>query len=93
MLILDRLEAQRCLRVSRKPSLLAAAAAGGGGGGALPKAFGEVSEGALLSGYVANVTGDAVYVRFLAGLTGGWVGWVASGVAASLRCICCCLPC
>ncbi|KAG2446158.1 hypothetical protein HXX76_000753 [Chlamydomonas incerta] len=73
VLVLDRLEAQRCVRVSRKPSLLAAAAAGaaaGGGGGALPKAFSEVAEGALLAGYVANVTGDAVYVRFLAGLTG-----------------------
>ncbi|GFR41334.1 hypothetical protein Agub_g2019, partial [Astrephomene gubernaculifera] len=65
VLVLDRLEAQRCVRVSRKPSLLAAAASG-----ALPRAFSDVREGTLLPGYVASVTPDAVYVRFLAGLTG-----------------------
>ncbi|KAG2498018.1 hypothetical protein HYH03_004276 [Edaphochlamys debaryana] len=65
VVVLDRLEGQRCLRVSRKPCLLAAAAAR-----SLPASFAEVREGALLPGFVASVTADAVYVRFLAGLTG-----------------------
>ncbi|EFJ44854.1 rRNA processing protein Rrp5/programmed cell death protein 11 [Volvox carteri f. nagariensis] len=65
VVVLERLEAARCVRVSRKPSLLAAGAAG-----RLPRRFEEVVEGAVLPGYVASVTPDAVYVRFLGGLTG-----------------------
>lgn len=51
------------LRVTRKASLLAAAAQ-------LPAAIEDVKEGTLASGYVANVTADAVFVRFLGSLTG-----------------------
>jgi hypothetical protein len=51
------------LRVTRKASLL-------GAGGALPGAFGDLAEGTLAPGYVASVTGDAVFVRFLGSLTG-----------------------
>ena len=51
------------LRVSRKASLLGARAA-------LPAALGDLSEGTLAPGYVASVTGDAVFVRFLGSLTG-----------------------
>ncbi len=69
VLVLERMEAQRCVRVSRKPSLLAAAAAG-----QLPRRFEDVTEAAVVPGSVASVTHDAVYVRFLGGLTGGhWV--------------------
>jgi hypothetical protein len=46
------------LRVTRKASLLQAAAQG-----LLPRAVGDVAEGALLAGYVASVTSDAVFVR------------------------------
>lgn len=63
-MVLERLEASRCLRVSRKASLVAAAAS-------LPSAFSQVREAALLPGYVASVTADAVFVRFLGPLTGG----------------------
>ncbi|KXZ56455.1 hypothetical protein GPECTOR_1g407 [Gonium pectorale] len=68
VLVLERLDAQRCVRISRKPALLAAAASAGGG--SLPRSFDQVAEGALLAGYVASATPDAVYVRFLGGLTG-----------------------
>ena len=50
------------VRVSRKASLLAAAA-----GGALPAALGDVTEAALLPGYIASLTPDAAYVRW------GWL--------------------
>ena len=51
------------LLLTRKASMAAAA-------GALPAAFEAVSRGARLPGYVAHVTGDAVFVRFLGGVTG-----------------------
>lgn len=37
---------------------------------ALPASIGDVKPGALLPGYVASVTSDAVFVRFLGTLTG-----------------------
>ncbi|GBF92560.1 hypothetical protein Rsub_05174 [Raphidocelis subcapitata] len=49
--------------VSRKPSLVAAAPS-------LPASLEALTVGAVLPGYVAHVTGDAVFVRFLDGLTG-----------------------
>lgn len=60
-----RIPAQKAglLRVTRKASLLAAAAQ-------LPATIEDVKEGTLASGYVANVTADAVFVRFLGTLTG-----------------------
>lgn len=69
VLVLEQMWQKRMVRVSRKPCLMAAAAAGKG---ALPKSFDDVREGAVLTGYVGSVTSDAVYVRFLAGLTGGY---------------------
>lgn len=49
--------------VSRKASLRGAATS-------LPSALEDLAEGAIHPGYVASVTADAVYVRFLARLTG-----------------------
>ena len=49
--------------MTRKASLLAAAAQ-------LPATMEDVKEGMLAPGYVANVTADAVFVRFLGALTG-----------------------
>ncbi|EFN56095.1 hypothetical protein CHLNCDRAFT_145628 [Chlorella variabilis] len=65
LLVLQRLENVKQLRLTRKASLLTAAAAG-----LLPSAVEAVAEGALLAGYVASVTSGAVFVRFLDGLTG-----------------------
>jgi rRNA biogenesis protein RRP5 len=53
------------LRVTRKAALLAAAAAG-----RLPAELAELREGQVAPGFVASVTADAVFVRFLGGLTG-----------------------
>lgn len=50
-------------QVTRKGSLVAAAAS-------LPASLEGVVTGSKLPGYVAHVTGDAVFVRFLAGVTG-----------------------
>lgn len=65
--MLDKLEGNKThrLSVSRKASLVAAAESG-----TLPSSIEGVKEGALLPGYVASVTPDAVFVRFLAGVTG-----------------------
>ncbi|GLI68751.1 hypothetical protein VaNZ11_013243 [Volvox africanus] len=65
VVVLERLEHQSRVRVSRKPSLVAAAAAE-----VIPRTFEEVHEGAVLPGYVALIRPDAVYVRFLARLQG-----------------------
>ncbi len=54
--LLLHLQTSKTLRLTRKASLLAAAAA-------LPRSFSDVAEGALLPGYVASVTPDAVFVR------------------------------
>lgn len=51
------------LQLTRKRSLVEAAQQ-------LPSSFEEVKEGSLLPGYVASVTGDAVFVRFLGAVTG-----------------------
>ena len=69
--MLERLERLGMVRLTRKASLLAAAAS-------LPRAITDVTEGRIAPGYVASVTPDAVFVRFLAGLTGR-----AGAVAAS----------
>ena len=37
---------------------------------ALPSSIDDVKPGALVPGYVASVTSDAVFVRFLGSLTG-----------------------
>lgn len=58
LLVLQRLESVRQLRLTRKSSLLEAEAAG-----LLPRSAAEVAEGALLAGYVASVTDDAVFVQ------------------------------
>ncbi|KAK9832620.1 hypothetical protein WJX81_004603 [Elliptochloris bilobata] len=63
LLVLERLERVGMVRLSRKASLLAAAAA-------LPRELGDVAEGRIVPGYVASVVQDAVFVRFLNGLTG-----------------------
>ncbi|KAL4451480.1 hypothetical protein ABPG75_007142 [Micractinium tetrahymenae] len=65
LLVLQRLEGAKQLRVTRKASLLSSAAAG-----LLPRSLEQVAEGSVLAGYVASVTRDAVFVRFLGGLTG-----------------------
>ena len=57
-IVLPALQNVKQLRLSRKASLLQVAAQG-----LLPRAVGEVAEGALLAGYVASVTSDAVFVR------------------------------
>ncbi|KAG1654779.1 hypothetical protein FOA52_007439 [Chlamydomonas sp. UWO 241] len=62
VVVLSRQEGKCCV-VSRKASLVAAAAQ-------LPSTFGDVAQGTLLPGFVASVTGDAVFVRFLGGVTG-----------------------
>ena len=51
------------VKLTRKASLLAAAAQ-------LPSGFSALKGGALLPGYVASVTADSVFVRFLGNLTG-----------------------
>lgn len=51
------------MKLTRKASLVAAASA-------LPKSVQDVKETMLLPGYIANVTNDACYVRFLNQLTG-----------------------
>ena len=50
-------------KLSMKTSLIRAARA-------LPSSIEDVKPGALLPGYVASVTPDAVFVRFLGSLTG-----------------------
>ncbi len=65
LLVLQRLESAKQLRVTRKESLVSAAAAG-----RLPTEISSLSEGATYPGYVANVISDGVFVRFLGDLTG-----------------------
>lgn len=50
------------VKLTRKASLIAAASL-------MPKTLAEVKETSVLPGYVANVTADAVFVRFLGSLT------------------------
>lgn len=63
LLVLERLERVGLVRLSRKASLLGAA-------GGLPRALADIAPGLVAPGYVASVTPDAVFVRFLGGLTG-----------------------
>ena len=64
VLVLEQLRgSQGTLVVTCKQSLLDAA-------GALPSSLAEIREAAVVPGYVANVVADAVFVRFLGGLTG-----------------------
>ena len=51
------------VKLTMKTSLLRAASS-------LPSSIGELKPGTLLPGYVASVTSDAVFVRFLGSLTG-----------------------
>eukprot|EP00741_Cyanophora_paradoxa_P002551 tig00000605_g2475.t1 len=64
VLTLEAGKAGRTL-LTLKPSLIAAARAG-----ELPKAFDELAAGAVLQGYVKNVTPFGVFVGFLGDLTG-----------------------
>lgn len=57
------MQAVGVLKLTRKASLLAAATA-------LPKTVSDIKETMLLPGYIASVTNDACYVRFLNQLTG-----------------------
>lgn len=66
------------LRVTRKASLLGAAAS-------VPSALEDLAEGTLAPGYVASVTGDAVFVRFLGSLTGR-AGWLLKPYYCGLSC-------
>ncbi len=58
LLVLQRVEGAKHLRLTRKAAMLEGAAAG-----LLPANLADVAEGALLPGYVASVTDDAVFVR------------------------------
>lgn len=58
LLVLQRMDVTKQLRLTRKACLLEGAAAG-----LLPASAADVVEGALLPGYVASVTDDAVFVR------------------------------
>ena len=77
LLVLERLERLGMVRLTRKASLLAAAAS-------LPRAMADIAEGRIAPGYVASVTADAVFVRFLNGFTGR-AGAPAAVVAAALE--------
>ena len=63
VIVLQDRSRQGGLTVSRKASLIAAAKM-------LPSELGQVAEGALVPGYVASITEDSVFVRFLKDLTG-----------------------
>ena len=63
VIVLQDRSRQGGLTVSRKASLVGAAKA-------LPSELGQVAEGALVPGYVASITEDSVFVRFLKDLTG-----------------------
>lgn len=63
MIVLELVAHGNMLLLSRKQALVRAAES-------LPATFEEVKESALLPGYVASVTADAVYIRFLGRVTG-----------------------
>jgi rRNA biogenesis protein RRP5 len=63
VLVLEQLRGSGTLIVSCKPSLMDAA-------DSLPKSLDDLTEASILPGYVTNVVADAVFVRFLGGLTG-----------------------
>ncbi|KAI4168189.1 MAG: hypothetical protein LQ343_006575 [Gyalolechia ehrenbergii] len=65
LLVLDKAEGKRLVRVSSKPSLLKAARSG-----KLIKSFEDVYEGVEVDGYVNNVTATGVFIHF-AGDTSG----------------------
>ncbi len=75
-----RVQKAGMLKVTRKASLLAAATQ-------LPGSFEGLKEGMLSPGYVASVTGDSVFVRFLGSLTGraGMCGLPALALSLLLR--------
>ena len=60
---LDLLQGVGLLRMTRKASLLAAVKQ-------LPRNLSAIVEGSVLPGYVASVTPDAIFVRFLDRVTG-----------------------
>ena len=57
------LQKSSMVKLTTKTSLIRA-------GKSLPSSIEELKPGALLPGYVASVTSDAVFVRFLGSLTG-----------------------
>ena len=65
LLVLNGSTSKRRLFLTRKPSLLAAAAAE-----ALPSSIADLTAGAIMAGYVHNVTNFGVFVRFAGSLTG-----------------------
>ncbi|KAL8645515.1 MAG: hypothetical protein Q9210_006666 [Variospora velana] len=62
LIVLNKSEGKRLLRISSKPSLLNAARAG-----KLVKSFEDIQEGAEVTGYVNNVTLTGVFVHFAGG--------------------------
>ena len=65
LLVLDKQEAKRLIRLTSKPSLIKAAKAG-----KLLKAFEDVVQGTEVVGFVRNITLTGVFVQFAGGLTG-----------------------
>ena len=77
LLVLQRLETAKQLRVTRKTSLINAVSAATSTGkeeeesaSSLPSQFSSLKEGRVYPGYVASVAADGVFVRFLGDLTG-----------------------
>ena len=65
LIILDKQEAKRIIRLTRKPSLIIAAK-----DGKLLKVFEEVVEDSEVQGFVQNITPTGVFVKFAGELTG-----------------------
>lgn len=65
LLVLNKFESKRLVRLTSKPSLVRAAK-----DGKLPKSFEDVKEGEEVQGYVQNITLTGVFVHFAAGLAG-----------------------
>lgn len=62
-MVLNQLKGSQTFVVTRKWSLISNAEPS-------PSSVEDVKEGQILSGFVTNIVADAVFVRFLAGLTG-----------------------
>eukprot|EP00890_Picochlorum_soloecismus_P005949 jgi/Picsp_1/6355/NSC_03704-R1_protein rrp5 homolog len=65
LVVLERLESIGQLRLTRKRSIRGAVK-----DGVIPKNFDDVDIGSTIIGFVASITADAVFVRFLGHLTG-----------------------
>ena len=65
LVVLNKSNQKRLIRLSSKPTLVAAARRK-----QLPKSFEEVAEGAKLDGFVSNITDAGVFIHFAGSLTG-----------------------